>query len=303
MSTDFDFRALCAELLQPLAEYDGANPYHKHRDLITRARAALAKPQPPATAPLPTGYIDPEHRGEDLKLLQAFYEACNAEGGTADEIHLRGIRAALAIDLDALAQHAAAPPAAGPWVDGIPCDFTRTLLRPAYEPGDGSADGAQLVNLAWWHPISGSDSLQIVVDNACAILARQGRLAAGPTARPDSIEPTVIEYLPADRTLVAGLDKEWPILQWTENMPPNEGCRYDHCTANTPFGRFLITWKSWKQFDSPNVDETPWCKWYGAFNSVDAAKAACQREMDVRLTFWSRTTATADRCYQHGGTV
>jgi hypothetical protein len=40
-----DFRTLCAELLQPLAEYDGANPYHEHRDLITRARAALDKPE------------------------------------------------------------------------------------------------------------------------------------------------------------------------------------------------------------------------------------------------------------------
>jgi|688.fasta_scaffold01604_19 hypothetical protein len=40
-----DFRALCAELLQPLAEYDGANPCHEHRDLITRARAALDKPE------------------------------------------------------------------------------------------------------------------------------------------------------------------------------------------------------------------------------------------------------------------
>jgi hypothetical protein len=176
MSTDFDFRALCAELLQPLAEYDGANPFHEHRDLITRARAALAKPQPPATAPLLTGYIDPEHRGEDLRLLQAFYEACNAEGGTADEINLRGIRAALAIDRAALAQQSAAPPLVGPWVDGIPCDFTRKLLRPAYEPGDGSADGAQLVNLAWWHPAMGCDSLQIVVDNARAILARQASL-------------------------------------------------------------------------------------------------------------------------------
>jgi hypothetical protein len=44
MSTDF--RALCAELLQPLAEYDGANPYHEHRDLITRARAKLAELEP-----------------------------------------------------------------------------------------------------------------------------------------------------------------------------------------------------------------------------------------------------------------
>ena len=45
---------------------------------------------------LSPGYIDPEHQGQDLEMLQAFYRACNAEGGTADEIHLRGIKAALA---------------------------------------------------------------------------------------------------------------------------------------------------------------------------------------------------------------
>jgi hypothetical protein len=45
---------------------------------------------------LPPGYIDPEHKGQDREMLQAFYLACDAEGGTADEIHLRGIKAALA---------------------------------------------------------------------------------------------------------------------------------------------------------------------------------------------------------------
>lgn len=45
---------------------------------------------------LPPGYIDPEHVGEDRELLETFYRAANAEGGTADEIHLRGIRAVLA---------------------------------------------------------------------------------------------------------------------------------------------------------------------------------------------------------------
>jgi hypothetical protein len=51
-----DFRALCAELLQPLAEYDGANPYHEHRDLITRARAALlAQQAAPAPVVVPVG--------------------------------------------------------------------------------------------------------------------------------------------------------------------------------------------------------------------------------------------------------
>jgi GNAT superfamily N-acetyltransferase len=45
---------------------------------------------------LPPNYIDPEHQGQDRELLQAFYQVCSAEGGTADEIHLKGIKAALA---------------------------------------------------------------------------------------------------------------------------------------------------------------------------------------------------------------
>jgi hypothetical protein len=151
-----NFRALCAELLQPLAEYDDADPYHEHCTLIARTRTALATPppEPPAdsdkeeseqlrslfdltrhqmadalgvdrgygwtslameakqlrkdralTTPppeppmelpvLPPGYIDFEHTGQDREILDAFYRACNSEGGTADEIHLRGIRAVL----------------------------------------------------------------------------------------------------------------------------------------------------------------------------------------------------------------
>ena len=81
---------------------------------------------------------------------------------------------------------------------------------------------------------------------------------------------------------------EGPILRWTDNNPPCEDCRFDHCTAETPFGRFLISWKGWKQFNSPTVDESPWGDWYEVFNSVDAAKAACQREMDKRLARWGR---------------
>jgi hypothetical protein len=58
---------------------------------------------------LPPGYIDPEHSGADRKLLEVFYAACNSEGGTADEIHLRGIRAVLAAQ--------PAPPAEGEVAD------------------------------------------------------------------------------------------------------------------------------------------------------------------------------------------
>ncbi len=72
-------------------------------------------------------------------------------------------------------------------------------------------------------------------------------------------------------------------LQWSENRPPCEECRFDHCTAETPFGSFLITWKSWKEYDSPTVDETPWGDFWQAFATVELAKAACQREFDTRL--------------------
>jgi hypothetical protein len=67
MSTDF--RALCAELLQPLAEYDGANPYHEHRALITRARAALA--------------AEPEGEGPTAKELLAM-RSWSSHGPTFD---------------------------------------------------------------------------------------------------------------------------------------------------------------------------------------------------------------------------
>jgi hypothetical protein len=72
-------------------------------------------------------------------------------------------------------------------------------------------------------------------------------------------------------------------LQWTENRQPNEECRYNHCIAETPFGRFLITWKDWKAYNDPTVDETPWGDWYGVFNSVDEAKTACQSELNAKL--------------------
>jgi hypothetical protein len=63
-----------------------------------RKVAAMHNQNGPGCAPpaLPANYIDPEHQGEALELLQTFYQACNAEGGTADEIHLRGLRAVLA---------------------------------------------------------------------------------------------------------------------------------------------------------------------------------------------------------------
>jgi len=75
--------------------YDLADEYNG--DVVLSMRAALARWGRPATpVALPPNYIDPEHQGADRQLLEIFYLACNAEGGTADEIHLRGIKAVLA---------------------------------------------------------------------------------------------------------------------------------------------------------------------------------------------------------------
>jgi hypothetical protein len=128
-------------------------------------------------------------------------------------------------------------------------------------------------------------SLALLQEMFCAVLTRWGRPAAPPALE------TPAEALAARAALKAEPASDWPTLQWTESMPPNNECRYSHCIAETPFGRFLITWKSWKDYDTPTVDETPWGDWYGAFNSVDEAKAACQQGMNERLARWGRPAA------------
>ena len=89
----------------------------------------------------------------------------------------------LAIILAGLIKQTRAALKAEPVGEGLPADIRATaLLHPAYEPGDGSADGAQMVGLAWWHPVMGCDSLQIVVDNARNILRSRWARPATPPA-------------------------------------------------------------------------------------------------------------------------
>lgn len=50
----------------------------------------------------PIELIDPEITGLDRELLQVFYDACLSEGGTSDEINLRGLHAVLAFKKEQL---------------------------------------------------------------------------------------------------------------------------------------------------------------------------------------------------------
>jgi hypothetical protein len=81
-------REHCADLL---AQCDAGEmaPVEALEDI----RATLAQPEPQALTP---SYIDAEHTGHDRELLETFYRACQSEGGTADEIYLRGLKAVLA---------------------------------------------------------------------------------------------------------------------------------------------------------------------------------------------------------------
>jgi hypothetical protein len=59
------------------------------------AEAAKKVSQDIGMIDLPPDYIDLEISGRDREMLEAFYKACRSEGGTADEITLRGLKAAL----------------------------------------------------------------------------------------------------------------------------------------------------------------------------------------------------------------
>jgi hypothetical protein len=76
-------------------------------------------------------------------------------------------------------------------------------------------------------------------------------------------------------------------LSWTDPANPCDECAYDHTIAETPFGRFLLTWKSWKtepwQDMGLGFDETPWGEaCYDGWDTVEDAKMWAENEMARR---------------------
>ena len=59
-------------------------------------------------------------------------------------------------------------------------------------------------------------------------------------------------------------------LSWSDPQPPNTECRYDHATADTLVGRYLIDWKSWKPHDDYVLRFRD--DYIACFDSLDAAK-------------------------------
>lgn len=64
-------------------------------------------------------------------------------------------------------------------------------------------------------------------------------------------------------------------LVWSENFKPNNVCSYDHCIAATPFGKFIISWKSWAEYPRFSIDRAPGYDPYARYFSLEEAKQEC----------------------------
>lgn len=62
-------------------------------------------------------------------------------------------------------------------------------------------------------------------------------------------------------------------LDWSQPSSPDKTCSYDHCRATTPFGTFLIEWKSWKGDDDGHTVLFE-REWVGSYYDLIEAKEA-----------------------------
>jgi hypothetical protein len=82
-------------------------------------------------------------------------------------------------------------------------------------------------------------------------------------------------------------------LAWSEVREPCEECRYNHCIAETPFGRILISWKGWKNCPAITPDEVPWSdSWFPVWSDLEKAKAECEAEYSRRIALAFEPTPT-----------
>jgi len=95
----------------------------------------------------------------------------------------------------------------------------------------------------------------------------------------------ILEYRSAITRMPGGKLLVKP-LEWSEELPPCDDCRYNHITATTPFGRFLITWKGWKEkgAEQVSIDESPWNEDITIpCSDVESAKQGAQKKYEEKL--------------------
>ena len=72
-------------------------------------------------------------------------------------------------------------------------------------------------------------------------------------------------------------------LIWSIEKSGNETCSYDHVRAETPLGEFLITWKSWKERPSYDIQAYDDGKWLGSEYTLELAKEFAEIEYQKKI--------------------
>ena len=72
-------------------------------------------------------------------------------------------------------------------------------------------------------------------------------------------------------------------IVWGEAKSPNNKCSYDHCVGKSPLGKWLITWKSWKEQKSFDIDESPFGYVGGYGDTLEEAQQIAQKEFEQKI--------------------
>lgn len=71
-------------------------------------------------------------------------------------------------------------------------------------------------------------------------------------------------------------------MKWTEPKKSTDGVSfYDHTIAETPIGRMIIEWKSWKE--SPSYDVMLDNEWIGVDYDLESAKQIGVNHLNEKL--------------------
>lgn len=81
------------------------------------------------------------------------------------------------------------------------------------------------------------------------------------------------------------MDMKLKTLEWSPELPPDgKDHFYNHTSAVTPLGKFLITWNGYEDDPSYNLSVTPWGESFYGIHSIKEAKDWAQSEFQRRVT-------------------